>query len=170
MADSRLDRLHRRVILRSLVGLGAVAGTGRHRSFADSNDRRRGSSGRGGGAGHISHIPGALAPSSLIAEWYDSTQIRGNGHRIAATKSAFDQAPDTASRYEKTLRPITWSHSRRSSMCCRDLPSLPHSTIIPASQSPNVPATHYSAFWCVEQSKTVGRSGHPAVFRRAHDS
>jgi uncharacterized cupin superfamily protein len=107
MADSRLDRLDRRGVLRSLVGLAAVPTLWRALDgmgaspiqTADAADLP----GAPAGQGDISHIPSALAPTSLIAEWYDSTQVPGNGHRIAATKSAFDQAPDSASRYEAKL-------------------------------------------------------------------
>jgi quercetin dioxygenase-like cupin family protein len=111
MADSRLKMPERRAVLRNLVGLGAVPvglpmlwsvlgtigaapiSTAHAADFPATPAER----------GNISHIPGASAPSSLIAEWYDSTQTPGNGFRIAATRAAFDQAPVAASRYEAKL-------------------------------------------------------------------
>lgn len=111
MADSRLDMLDRRVVLRSLVGLGSVpVGMPMLWSALDAigaspiqTTDAADLPGAAAGQGDISHIPGALAPSGLVAEWYDSTQTPGNGHRIAATKSTFAQAPDRASRYEAKL-------------------------------------------------------------------
>ena len=111
MPDSRPDMPDRRAVLRNLVGLGAVpvglpilwsalgAGAASPISTAHAADFP----GTAAEQGDISHISGASAPSSLVAEWYDSTQPPGNGFRIAATKATFDKAPVTASRYEAKL-------------------------------------------------------------------
>ena len=111
MADSRLDRPDRRAALRKLVGLGAVpVGLPTLWSALDilgasptSIVHAADLPGTAAEQGDLSHIPGASAPSSMVAEWYDSTQTPGNGHRIAASKATFADAPDTASRYEAKL-------------------------------------------------------------------
>jgi len=107
MADSRPDMPDRRTVLRSMISLGAAPMLWSALDAIGASPIPTASAvdfpGTAAGQGDISHIPGASAPSSWIAEWYDSTQIPGNGHRIAATKPAFDQAPEAASRYEAKL-------------------------------------------------------------------
>ena len=53
--------------------------------------------------GDLSYISGAAAPTSQIAEWYDSGATPGNGFRIAATKAAFGKAPASSSHYDAKL-------------------------------------------------------------------
>jgi uncharacterized cupin superfamily protein len=101
----------RRAVLRNLVVLGAAPAvlpvlwhaldaTG---ATPNSTANATSSPGVQTGGGDISHISADSAPSSAIAEWYDSTQPPGNGFSIAATAASFAKAPVTASRYEAKL-------------------------------------------------------------------
>lgn len=111
MADSRPDMPDRRTVLRNLVSLGAVpvglpmvwSALGHLGAAPGSTAHAADLPGTMAGQGDITHIPGASAPSSMIAEWYDTTWPPGNGHRIAATSAALEEAPATASRYEAKL-------------------------------------------------------------------
>ncbi len=107
MADSPPDMPHRRAILRDLVGLGVLPVVWRavdtRGASLISTANAADFPGAAAGDGDVCHIPAATAPSSRIAEWYDSTQTPGNGYSIAATQAGFEKAPATASRYEAKL-------------------------------------------------------------------
>lgn len=111
MADSCLDMPERRDVLRKLAGFAAVPvglpalwnALNIVGAAPVSTAHAADLPGTAAEQGDLSHIPGASAPSSMVAEWYDSTQTPGNGHRIAASPATFADAPDTASRYEAKL-------------------------------------------------------------------
>ena len=131
MAHSPPDKPDRRTLLRNLAGLGALPVAlpvirraldntgGSLISTAHAADFPATPAGQG----DISHIPGASAPSSRIAEWYDSTQTPGNGYSIAATPAGFEKAPATASRYETRLYVFS-SGTLRTLRFKKDVPSF----------------------------------------------
>ncbi len=111
MDDSRSELPDRRTALRTIVGLAAVPAGLSLGHFFDAAGfplippaHAIGLHGVRADQGDVLHIPGASAPSTMVAEWVQFDPKDGYPNfGIAATKETLAKAPATAARYEAKL-------------------------------------------------------------------